>query len=132
MIPKNVFTVIDSEEGLAVLDSTKAAGSDWGEGGCAILAFALKQIWEDSCLYVIYNHRLRRVEHFGVRRPNGLVVDSSGVYAGESEWLEEFEAFYTERKGDNLAAIPYSTAQNTDEIVIDKAASSRLAELILE
>ena len=76
MISKNIWSAIDSDAGMAILDSTEANGSDWGEGGCAILAFALKQIWADSSLYVIYNHRLGRVEHFGVRKPNGLIVDS--------------------------------------------------------
>lgn len=131
MIPKAIWRVIDSDEGMALLDSTEARGGDWGVGGCAILAFALQQVLEGSEVVVIYCCDKKRIEHFGVAVRRGEIVDASGVYSDATDWLKSF----SEEHGiaiDRLRVSGYDIDLNTDEIVIDTAASNRLANLIAE
>lgn len=129
MIPKTIWRVIDSDDGMALLDTTEARGGDWGAGGCAILAFALQEVLEGSEVVVIFHCDKDRVEHFGACLRRGEIVDAAGVYSGALDWLQDF----SKESGielDKLRVFGYDTDMNTNEIVIDTAASHRLAEMI--
>lgn len=132
MINKRIWAAMDSDEAFEILDSTGAKGGDWAEGGCAILAYALLEVFDGSVLYVIYNERRNSIEHFGVKTKQGLVLDSQGVYFGEDEWLESFEKFYTRLNGDGLKVLKYSPELKMTTIVVDPIASKKLVELFKE
>jgi hypothetical protein len=126
IIPKNIWRVVDSDEGFEILDSTAATGSDWGEGGCAILAMALKKVIPDGEIIVIYNTKTCLVEHFGLLL-NTLVIDYAGVYYSVQSWLAEFKESYSVY---DVRVVPFSAKLNIGEIVVDQKASEKLADLI--
>lgn len=132
MINKRIWTIPDSGEGFAILDSTKASGGDWLVGGCAIFAFALKEYFGEGNIVVIYNHRLKRVEHFGLEY-GGLIIDGAGAFSSGQEWRDHLEE---EANGvfdsDVLRVEDYKHNMNIEDIVIDMEASKELAKLIKE
>lgn len=123
---KSIRKIIDSEEAYAILDSTKANGSTWCAGGCAILAHTLNIVY-GLPVYIIYNHTLNHTEHFGVKTPNNTYVDCDGE---QREWLRNFKKreFYMHPEH-KLSIMQYTNGVNISDIIIDMDASQKLAKL---
>ena len=126
---KGIRAILDTDAAYEILDSSKANGSTWCAGGCAILAYAL-QIAYSYEIYVIYNNTDKQVEHFGVKTPNNTFIDCDGE---QREWLKNFRRkdFYLhpEKK---LSVLPLRHPENLNltDIVIDMTASQKLADMI--
>lgn len=130
MISKRIWTIADSGEGFAILDATKAAGCDWCVGGCAIFAFALREYFGEGDVVVVYNNRLKRVEHFGLMRL-GWIIDGAGIYGNEDAWVGSLEQDAISKFNvDDMVVFNYDPGLNVDDIVIDMEASRGLAELM--
>ena len=127
MIRKEIWLALDSAESYQILD--KVAGGDWGEGGCAILAFALQMVFRGE-IFCIYNSRLRQIEHFGLCTHREVFVDAGGVYCGGSDWLAGFCSDGVNRTQEDYVVVEY-TVMLDNSIVINKDASESLARLIV-
>ena len=123
---KSIRSIIDSDAAYEILDNTKANGSTWCAGGCAILAYAIN-IAYGFPIYVIYNYDYKQIEHFGVKLPNGSYVDCDGM---QYDWLRNFKRkeFYMRPKI-KLGILPYDNNLNKSDIIIDINASQKLANL---
>jgi len=125
---KSVRAILDTDAAFEILDSTKAEGSTWCAGGCAILAYALN-IAFGFPVYVIYNVTVGQTEHFGVRAPNGTYIDCDGQNA---DWIRNFRRkdFYLHPEMKlQIRPLYHPEDQNIEDIVIDMEASKKLAEL---
>jgi len=122
---KTLKSILDSDDAYEILDHSKAAGTMWTQGGCAILAFALNKAYGYP-VYVIYDKDLDQADHFVVKTPRGTFLD----YRGESkDIVNKFKEDEMLWKKD-LSLIPYEPGMNISDIVIDDKASQKLAELI--
>jgi len=123
---KSIRIILNSDIAYEILDSTKANGSTWCAGGCAILAFALN-INYGFPIYVIYNYNDDQTEHFGVKTKNNTFIDCDGE---QKEWLRNFRRkdFYL-HPDKKLGIIPYTGEVKTSDIIIDMEASKKLAAL---
>ena len=124
---KGIRAILDTDEAYEILDSTRANGSTWCAGACAVLAYALNIVYGYP-IYVIYNRTDSQVEHFVVLTPKGTYIDCDGE---QKQLLTNFRRkdFYLhpEKK---LEIRPYTEDLNTNDIVFDMTASQKLAELI--
>jgi len=122
---KTLKSILDSDEAYEILDHSKAAGTMWTQGGCAILAFALNKAYGYP-VYVIYDKDLNQADHFVVKTPRNTFLD----YRGESkDIINKFKEDEMLWKKD-LSLIPYEPGMNISDIIIDDKASNQLAELI--
>lgn len=115
---------LDSNQAYALLDSTKAEGSTWAAGGCAILAFALNKLY-DYPVYVLYDDVLKQADHFVVKTSRDTFIDYDGE---QKNIIDNFK----KREGitNKLILMPYGPGINTPGIVFDDKASEKLAQMI--
>lgn len=125
---KNLKSIINSDAAYEILDDSNCAGGTWTEGGCAILAQALHML-EGYPMYVIHNEKYNSVEHFGVKTPEGTILDADGEHASEEAWLEFFKENEIPRPGE-LDVRKFNPRINFTGINFDDEAANRLAELI--
>lgn len=116
--------ILDSNQAYALLDSTKAGGSTWAAGGCAILAFALNKAYGYP-VYVLYDENLKQADHFVVKTSRDTFID----YDGEQK---NIVSNFVKREGikNKLVLMPYGPGINTPGIVFDDKASEKLAQMI--
>jgi len=124
----NLRDIIRTDAAFEILDGSNCAGSDWGAGGCAILAHALNKL-EGYPMYVIYNEDFKGAEHFGVKTPKGTFIDHDGEHDSKEEWIKFFKENEHPRSG-SLVVIPFSSSVGMEGIKFDDAASDKLAKLI--
>ncbi len=125
---KYLKKIIRSDDAFEILDNSNCSGSDWGSGGCAILARALN-ILEGYPMYVIYNTKFKSAEHFGVKTPNETFIDHDGEHKNADKWIEFFLENEIPRKG-KLVVIPYDESVDITGIKFDEKASKKLSNLI--
>lgn len=125
---KNLKAIIRTDAAFDILDSSNCAGSDWGAGGCAILASALNKL-AGYPIYVIYNEKFGGAEHFGVMTKSGSILDADGEHPNREAWIKHFEETEMPRPGE-LVAIPYGRDVGMEGVKFDDKASEELAELI--
>lgn len=126
---KNLKKIIRTDAAFDILDSSNCAGSDWGAGGCAILASALNKL-SGYPMYAIYNVGFDGVEHFGVMTPSGSILDHDGEHRNADTWLLHFKKFEHPRSG-KLIVVPWGDkVLKLGEVKFDEEASERLADLI--
>lgn len=124
----NLKKIVRTDAAFDILDNSSCAGSDWGAGGCAILAQALNKL-EGYPMVVIYNTKFKGAEHFGVKTPSGKILDHDGEHPSEDAWLKFFKENEIPREGD-LVVIPFGQGVEMDGIKFDDKASEELAKLI--
>jgi len=125
---KNLKKIVRTDAAFDILDSSNCAGSDWGAGGCAILAQALNKL-EGYPMVVIYNLDYDAPEHFGVITPSGTILDHDGEHNNSKTWLNFFVKNEHPREG--ALTIRYFTPDmDMNGIKFDSEASDKLAELI--
>jgi len=124
----NLKKIVRTDAAFEILDNSNCAGSDWGSGGCAILAQALNKL-EGYPIYVIYNTKFKGAEHFGVKTPSGRFLDHDGEHSSEEAWLDFFIENEMPREGD-LVVIPFGQGVEMDGIKFDDNAADELAKLI--
>lgn len=125
---KDIKKIVRSNDAFEILDNSNCAGSDWGAGGCAILAQALNKL-KGHPLYVIYNNSFESAEHFGVKTPRGTFLDHDGEHYSEDDWIRFFIDNEKPRGGE-LSVVPYDESIDIEGIEFDDKASFELAELI--
>jgi hypothetical protein len=125
---KNIKKIVRSDAAFEILDNSNCAGTDWGSGGCAILAQALNKL-EGYPMVVIYNLDYEGPEHFGVMTPSGTIIDHDGEHKGVKAWLNFFVSNEHPREG--VLTVEYFTPDmDLNGIKFDSEASDKLAELI--
>lgn len=124
----NLKKIIRTEEAFDILDKSNCSGSDWGSGGCAILAQALNKLTKYP-IYVIYNTKHNSAEHFGVKTEKGTFIDHDGEHKNEESWVNFFLENEMPRSGD-LIVIPYNKNVNIEGIKFDNKASEELKSFI--
>src|SRR3990172_3761107 len=122
---KTLKSILDSDEAYLILDSSKATGTMWTQGGCAILAFALSKVYGYP-VYVIYDNGFNQADHFVVKTPRNTFVDYRGETKDIINKFKEDEMLWKK----DFSLVPYKTGMNMSDIVIDEKASDKLAELI--
>jgi hypothetical protein len=137
MNPKEYIDLLleNAENGLkAILDSDKAyeildniEGGTWMQGGCAILAFALKQLYNYE-VYVIFNTDKNTSEHFIAKDRNNYFWDYDGKHLGNEEFLDEYKE--AEMIKGELKLIKWNDKIKSDGIPINHTAIAELVELI--
>lgn len=125
---KNLKKIIRTDAAFEILDNSNCAGSDWGSGGCAILAQAINKI-KGYPIYVIYNINFKGAEHFGVKTHSGTFLDHDGEHLNEKAWISFFKKNELPRKGD-LTVIPFIQGVGMEGVKFDNKASDELAELM--
>ncbi len=125
---KNLKKIVRTDAAFDILDSSNCSGSDWGAGGCAILAQALNKL-EGYPMVVIYNYDYEGPEHFGVMTPSGSIIDHDGEHKSSKSWIKFFVENEHPREG-ALSVKYFTTDMNLNGIKFDDKASDRLAELI--
>jgi lysozyme len=125
---KSLKKIVRTDAAFEILDNSNCAGTDWGSGGCAILAQALNKI-EGYPIVVIYNLDYEGPEHFGVITPSGTILDHDGEHKNSKSWLRFFIENEHYRSG-ALTFEYYTPDMNMDGIKFDSEASDKLAELI--
>jgi hypothetical protein len=121
--------IIDSDEAYLILDGTEAHGSTWCAGGCGILAEALNILYGYP-LYAVYDHDWKQIDHMVVQTPRGTFIDCDGEQKGILANFKRKEHY--NRPNVRLSLVPYEGKAKMlkNDIVIDRKASERLAELI--
>lgn len=122
---KTFKSVIKSKEAFDILDKSKAKDTTFQFGGCWILADALS-IYYNQPIFVIFNDKLNRVEHFVVQI-NTSYIDSDGIQSNQ-ELINKVAKDGSYNKND-LSLIPYNPKMNTTNIPTDIATSNKLVEL---
>lgn len=122
---KTLKDILNSDEAYAIIDSTKASGSGWVDGGCAILAVALNKVFGYE-VYAIYDNGLNQVDHFVGKTPRGTFVD----YNGEQKQIVNNFKRREMLQHKNLSLLKYEPGMSTSDIVFDDKASNDLANLI--
>lgn len=125
---KNIKKIIRSDDAFEILDNSNCSGTDWGSGGCAILAQALNKL-EGYPIVVIYNLDYDGPEHFGVITPSGAILDHDGEHKTSRAWVR----FFIENeqyRGGALTVNYYTPDMNMDGVKFDQKASDELAKLI--
>lgn len=125
---KNIKKIVRTDAAFEILDNSNCAGTDWGSGGCAILAQALNRLGGYP-IVVIYNLDYEGPEHFGVITPSGTILDHDGEHKNSSSWLRFFIDNEHYRSG-ALTVKYYTPNMNMDGVKFDSEASDKLAELI--
>lgn len=125
---KNIKKIVRTDAAFEILDNSNCAGTDWGSGGCAILAQALNRL-RGYPIVVIYNLDYEGPEHFGVITPSGTILDHDGEHKSSSSWLRFFIDNEHYRNG-ALTVKHYTPDMNMDGVKFDSEASDKLAELI--
>ncbi len=125
---KSLKKIVRTDAAFEILDNSNCAGTDWGSGGCAILAQALNKI-EGYPIVVIYNLDYEGPEHFGVITPSGTILDHDGEHKNSKSWLRFFIENEHYRSG-ALTFEYYTPDMNMDGVKFDQEASDKLAELI--
>lgn len=125
---KNIKKIVRTDAAFEILDNSNCAGTDWGSGGCAILAQALNKL-EGYPIVVIYNLDYEGPEHFGVMTPSGTILDHDGEHKGAKPWLNFFVNNEHPREG-ALTVKEFTPDMNMNGIKFDSEASDKLAELI--
>lgn len=125
---RNIKDIVRSDAAFDILDSSNCAGSDWGAGGCAILAQALNKL-EGYPMVVIYNLDYEGPEHFGVITPTGSIIDHDGEHKNSKAWIKFFMENEIPRKG-GLVVRYFTPDMNMNGIKFDDEAADKLAELI--
>ena len=125
---ENLKDIVRTDAAFDILDSSNCAGSDWGAGGCAILAQALNRL-EGYPMVVIYNLDFEGPEHFGVITPSGTILDHDGEHGGAKSWIKFFKENEHPREG-ALTVKYYTPEMDLNGIKFDSDASDKLAELI--
>lgn len=125
---ENLRKIVRTDAAFEILDNSNCAGTDWGSGGCAILAQALNKL-EGYPIVVIYNLDYEGPEHFGVMTPSGTILDHDGEHKGAKAWVNFFidNEHY---RGGALTVEYYTPDMNMNGIKFDSEASDKLAELI--
>jgi hypothetical protein len=121
--------ILQSKEAYEILDNSNCAGSTWTSGGCAILAKALNKI-SNYPIFIIFNRNYKSPEHFGIKLPNGNILDADGKHKDEKHWIKFFVENELPRKGE-LIVLPYIEGMNLGDILFDEEASDELAKLIV-
>jgi len=124
---RNLKNIINSDEAYEILDQSKCGGT-WTEGGCSVLASALKKINPSFNKVVIFNLTLNQIEHFGVETSRGTILDGDGEHSSEGAWLRFFKE--NEHVNGELEVMPYNSAMPRPGVLDDDQASSKLANLI--
>ena len=125
---KNIKKIVRSDAAFEILDNSNCAGTDWGAGGCAILAQALNRL-KGYPIVVIYNLDYEGPEHFGVITPSGTILDHDGEHKDSKAWLNFFVNNEHPREG-ALTVQYYTPDMDLNGIKFDSEASDKLAELI--
>lgn len=60
------------------------------DGGCLIVAKALYHLFPEGELVHIANE-FGEAEHYGLRMPDGSVIDAAGVHPSETSWIQYME-----------------------------------------
>lgn len=125
---KNIKKIVRSDAAFDILDNSSCAGTDWGAGGCAILAQAINKL-EGYPMVVIYNLDYDGPEHFGVMTPDGNIIDHDGTHRNSKAWLRFF--LENEHPREGALTVKYFTPDmNMNGIKFDDKAATELAELI--
>lgn len=127
-LKENIKDIVRTDAAFNILDSSNCAGSDWGAGGCAILAQALNKL-EGYPMVVIYNLDYEGPEHFGVITPTGSIIDHDGEHSNSKSWIKFFMENEFPRKG-GLVVKYFTPDMNMNGIKFDSEAADKLAELI--
>lgn len=122
---KTIKQILNSDEAYKILDSSDANNCTFQFGGCWILADALAEYY-DSPVFVVYNKTKKIVEHF-VIKINNSYVDSDGIQS-EMQLINKVSEDGGYNKNE-LSVTSYNNKMNTEDIVEDKKASKKLAEL---
>lgn len=124
-----IKNIIRTDDAFSILDKSNCSGSDWGSGGCAILAKALNKL-KGYPLYVIYNTKYNSAEHFGVKTNKGTFIDHDGEHKNAKSWLSFFLENEMPRLG-KLIVVPYKSEKiDTKGIKFDEEASEKLKDFI--
>ena len=122
---KSLKKILDSDAAYKILDSSRAQGTMWTQGGCAILAFAMNKAYGYP-VYVIYDNGLKQADHFVVKSEDGKYIDYRGKHTDLIGDYKEDEMLWDK----DLVILPYKNGMNISDIVIDDNASQKLADLI--
>jgi hypothetical protein len=112
-----------------ILDNSLVGPSTWTQGGCAVLADALKTLFKFPIYVVIDKNKNDSVQHFGVKTNQNTIIDADGEHKGIDEWLIFFKK--NEYSSDGLYVEKLDRQKhNTSGIVFDLKASQQLVDLI--
>lgn len=125
---KNIKKILRTDAAFEILDNSNCAGTDWGSGGCAILAQALNKL-EGYPIVVIYNLDYEGPEHFGVMTPSGTILDHDGEHKSSKSWINFFKKYEFPRDGE-LTVKYYTPDMDLNGIRFDPKASEELANFI--
>lgn len=125
-----IMRKLKTKKAFDILDESEAHGSTFQYGGCWILADALS-IYYDLPIYIVYNDKYDRIEHFVVQIQNDY-IDSDGLQSSytmlrklsKEGQLSRYEWKYDI---DDLSIIKYDN-QNHGNIVKDLNVSKKLVE----
>lgn len=124
---KNWKSILNSDEALAILDTTTAKNSTWTEGGCAILAYALKMAFGYE-IYCIFSKVLNHVDHFVCKTKDGEFID---YYGNQKDMVRNWKRREPDISNKRKWVLrKFEPGMNTGNIPIDMKASKQLAKLI--
>ena len=123
---QKVLKILKSNSGYEILDNSVANGTDYQSGACWIMADALS-IYYNLPVYVVFNNKENRVEHFVVRA-GSQYLDSDG-YQSKQELINKTkdDGFY---KHNNFDVVEYKEGMNTSNIIRDISTSKKLVALL--
>jgi hypothetical protein len=124
---KNILNKVKSKTGYNILDNSKAPDTTFQFGGCRILADAFSKHFNRP-LYVVYNKKENRIEHFVVSIIRDVFLDSDGIQSEEQiiKKIKE-DGFYSDGV---LEILPFENEMDTGTIIQDLEASEKLIELL--
>lgn len=107
-----------------LIDACKAGPLD---GGCLIVARALNELFPSGEIVHLWsNARGGQAEHYGLRLPDGGILDGEGRFDTAEAWIRHYENEISRRP---LTILP-GLAVHSD-IIDDPKAAKRLARLLL-
>ena len=126
-VESSLKSILDSTEAYDILDRSSASGGTWMQGGCAILAFVMKQLYNYE-IYVIFNLDKDNSEHFLAKDSENYYWDYEGKHQIDREYMEEYKS--SEMINGNLKLMKWNPQIKSEGIPIDHIAIAELVELI--
>lgn len=128
---KRLHAAIREDEAFSILDADPdLAGSDWGQGGCAVLAAALLRLLPGAQPVAVVQDGV--AQHYLVRH-DGMLLDEHGAMTDASFW-REWERYYPDvsrATGARLVTLDRSAELSDGEILCPVGVVSRLVTFLV-
>jgi hypothetical protein len=127
---KRIHAAIREDEAFRILDSDPdLEGSDWGQGGCAVLAAALLRLLPGAEPVAVVKNG--EAQHYLVRY-EGMLLDEQGASTEASFWrgFEEFNPDVARSRGARLVTLDRDAELADGEILCPTGVVDRLTTFL--